>query len=503
MHGAKLFFVILCCLFSSFVWADWQELAKSEVPRSHWSEGFQFPTGEWNKGTHLNQGLGETWEGGTGHLGDDYRAAEGESVFACASGLVIYSEVCAKWGGVVVAKHWLPAEKLTVFSQYAHVKCLVKAGDLIQRGDKVAEIAKVDPWRPHLHFEIKNWNGQMTESSVAGRGYSGKDGYAPNRYSPIDFVKSHLAGSKEVKPFVRNICPCWYRSRVYYVSELVDRIELWSCELDGTDARLEAKTPISRKIIELATWRDHLVAVIRTQNQPDQLKLLDTQEILFEGKIDLIAVNEKHPVIAVFQNNNILGIKPGAKARPIQEILATYEWQEFVGSPEIWTFTLGGNGAKIRFISRKYDYIVSVISDNFEYSAPFFLHNNGFRPNEPEQMVFASNRSGSWQIWQGTLVAEANGEKCTKCTFSKLKQITSKGQSQEFSIINPEHILYVSTESGSEEIHTINVDGKDRVRLTYGTDRKKAEKYAKKKAVEKTAIGILADKALEILKIND
>jgi lipoprotein NlpD len=76
----------------------------------------------------------------------------GESVLAAGPGRVVYSGSGLRgYGQLVIIKH-----NETFLSAYAHnSRILVKEGDAVRRGQKIAEIGATDTDRPKLHFEIR------------------------------------------------------------------------------------------------------------------------------------------------------------------------------------------------------------------------------------------------------------------------------------------------------------------------------------------------------------
>lgn len=90
--------------------------------------------------------------------GIDFSGAMGDSVFAAADGKVIYSGVTLKgYGKMVLIKH--NDMYLTV---YAHnSKLLVKEGDWVKRGQKIAEMgnSETENGKVMMHFELRR-NGK-------------------------------------------------------------------------------------------------------------------------------------------------------------------------------------------------------------------------------------------------------------------------------------------------------------------------------------------------------
>jgi len=88
--------------------------------------------------------------------GVDVAGAEGQVVVASAAGKVVYSGNGLKgYGNLIILKH--PDNYLTA---YSHNKVnLVKEGDTVKRGQKIAELGKTESDKPILHFELRK-NGK-------------------------------------------------------------------------------------------------------------------------------------------------------------------------------------------------------------------------------------------------------------------------------------------------------------------------------------------------------
>ena len=84
--------------------------------------------------------------------GVDILGKIGDPVFASASGRVVYSGVGLRgYGKLVIIKH-----NQTYLSAYAHnSNLLVKEGQNVERGQKIAEIGTTDSSQAKLHFEIR------------------------------------------------------------------------------------------------------------------------------------------------------------------------------------------------------------------------------------------------------------------------------------------------------------------------------------------------------------
>jgi lipoprotein NlpD len=84
--------------------------------------------------------------------GVDVQGKEGQDIFAAYGGTVAYSGSGLKgYGNLVIIKH--SGNYLTA---YSHNKLnLVKEGDTVKRGQKIAELGKTESDRPLLHFELR------------------------------------------------------------------------------------------------------------------------------------------------------------------------------------------------------------------------------------------------------------------------------------------------------------------------------------------------------------
>jgi murein DD-endopeptidase MepM/ murein hydrolase activator NlpD len=86
------------------------------------------------------------------HKGVDLTAPTGTSVFAALDGQVILVGKHRQYGNYVVVEHGNG-----VVTLYAHHKLnLVHAGDIVRRGQKIAEVGRTgNATGPHLHFELR------------------------------------------------------------------------------------------------------------------------------------------------------------------------------------------------------------------------------------------------------------------------------------------------------------------------------------------------------------
>jgi murein DD-endopeptidase MepM/ murein hydrolase activator NlpD len=86
------------------------------------------------------------------HEGIDFIADYGSPIVAAASGVVIFAGFHPQYGYMIDVDHGND-----LVTRYAHTsKILVREGDLIQRGKKVAEVGSTGrSTGPHLHFEVR------------------------------------------------------------------------------------------------------------------------------------------------------------------------------------------------------------------------------------------------------------------------------------------------------------------------------------------------------------
>jgi murein DD-endopeptidase MepM/ murein hydrolase activator NlpD len=85
------------------------------------------------------------------HTGLDFPAEVGTSIYSAAGGVVVVQEYHPQYGNVTEIDHGND-----LISRYAHAsKVLVKKGDLVKRGQKIAEVGSTGrSTGPHLHFEV-------------------------------------------------------------------------------------------------------------------------------------------------------------------------------------------------------------------------------------------------------------------------------------------------------------------------------------------------------------
>lgn len=85
------------------------------------------------------------------HTGLDFPAEPGTAIFSAAGGVVVTQEFHPQYGNMIEIDHGND-----LISRYAHAsRVFVKKGDLIKRGQKIAEVGTTGrSTGPHLHFEV-------------------------------------------------------------------------------------------------------------------------------------------------------------------------------------------------------------------------------------------------------------------------------------------------------------------------------------------------------------
>ncbi len=86
------------------------------------------------------------------HEGVDYMVDAGTAIYASAGGVVAYSDLHPQYGNMVEVDHGND-----IVTRYAHAsRLLVKVGQVVRRGEKIAEVGSTGrSTGNHLHFEVR------------------------------------------------------------------------------------------------------------------------------------------------------------------------------------------------------------------------------------------------------------------------------------------------------------------------------------------------------------
>lgn len=96
-----------------------------------------------------------------GHKGTDIGAPSGTTIVAASSGVVTVAEYHRDYGNMVIIEHGNNVR--TLYAHIRHGGIKVKAGDRVERGQKIAEVGSTGrSTGPHLHFEVHE-NGSQTD----------------------------------------------------------------------------------------------------------------------------------------------------------------------------------------------------------------------------------------------------------------------------------------------------------------------------------------------------
>lgn len=95
------------------------------------------------------------------HEGIDVMADQGTVIRAAAGGVVVYSDFHPQYGNMIEIDHGND-----LISRYAHAsKRMVKVGDVVVRGVKIAEVGKTGrATGAHLHFEVRQRGAPVNPS---------------------------------------------------------------------------------------------------------------------------------------------------------------------------------------------------------------------------------------------------------------------------------------------------------------------------------------------------
>ena len=96
---------------------------------------------------------------GSRNKGIDIGGKAGDAILAAEAGVVVYTGTGLRgYGNLLIVKH-----SETLLTAYAHNrKLLVKDGENVRKGQKIAEMGSSDADRVKLHFEVRR-NGNAVD----------------------------------------------------------------------------------------------------------------------------------------------------------------------------------------------------------------------------------------------------------------------------------------------------------------------------------------------------
>jgi len=115
------------------------------------------------------------------HTGVDFAAPVGTPILAAAGGVVVSAETRPDFGNMVEIDHGKG-----VSTMYAHTsRMLVKSGDIVRKGQKIAEVGTTGrSTGPHLHFEVHVNGVPQNPSKYLASLRSGEVGYMLSAAAP-------------------------------------------------------------------------------------------------------------------------------------------------------------------------------------------------------------------------------------------------------------------------------------------------------------------------------
>jgi murein DD-endopeptidase MepM/ murein hydrolase activator NlpD len=115
------------------------------------------------------------------HTGVDFAAPVGTPILAAAGGVVVSAEMRPDYGNMLEIDHGKG-----VSTMYAHTsRMLVKSGDIVRKGQKIAEVGTTGrSTGPHLHFEVHVNGVPQNPSKYLASLRSGEVGYMLSAAAP-------------------------------------------------------------------------------------------------------------------------------------------------------------------------------------------------------------------------------------------------------------------------------------------------------------------------------
>jgi len=135
--------------------SDWMTLLESrlfDLKMRNMMVPTQQPVADATLGSPFGWRIDPMTGGSALHTGLDFQAAYGTPIVAAAGGVVVTQEFHPAYGNMIEIDH-----DNDLITRYAHAsRILVKRGDLIKRGQKIAEVGSTGrSTGTHLHFEVR------------------------------------------------------------------------------------------------------------------------------------------------------------------------------------------------------------------------------------------------------------------------------------------------------------------------------------------------------------
>jgi murein DD-endopeptidase MepM/ murein hydrolase activator NlpD len=128
------------------------------------------------------------------HTGLDFQANQGTPILAAAGGVVVTQEFHPAYGNMIEVDHGND-----LITRYAHAsRTFVRQGDLIKRGQKIAEVGSTGrSTGSHLHFEVLVQGIPQDPQKFLAAGSSLPDQKLAQRADPTQAVASVQSGPSE------------------------------------------------------------------------------------------------------------------------------------------------------------------------------------------------------------------------------------------------------------------------------------------------------------------
>lgn len=127
------------------------------------------------------------------NLPGQWNADAGKPLYAVASGVVTTAATFKTWGWLIIIRHDVLPEGITVWSRYAHMATVdVIEGQRVARGDEIGTIGDAfGRWSHHLHYDIAKTN--VLETAPDHWPGARKELVLQHYVDPKAFIEAHRA----------------------------------------------------------------------------------------------------------------------------------------------------------------------------------------------------------------------------------------------------------------------------------------------------------------------